>query len=258
MSTRLRALVVDDESPSLEMMARLLTETGRVEVVGTAGDPEEALAFPRWSDVDVVFTDIVMPGMTGIELARRLPANPMVVFVTGHHAYAMNAFEVHRVDHLLKPIQTRDLEKTLTRLEVRRADPARPGARDIGGVVARYLETGTGRGATGRIEHVEGRTGHSVMTVDLATITHFTTKDRQAYAMTTSQSHLVDSSLDDLERRLDPARWMRVAPTCIVSLAHGKLIPGLLWRHPVVRLPDGTEFTVTRDQAQAIKERLGR
>jgi two-component system LytT family response regulator len=240
------------------MLVRLLTETGRVEVVGTGANPDEALAFPEWSAVDVVFTDIKMPGMTGIELARRLPGNPMVVFVTGHHEYAEHAFQVHGVDYLLKPVEDGQLKETLARLEGRRADPARPGARDIGGLVARYLETGTGRGATGRIEHVEGRMGQSMTTVDMETITHFTAKDWQVYAITTGRPHLVDSSLDNLERRLDPARWVRIAPTCIVSLAHAKLISGLLGRHPVLRLPDGTEFTVTRDQAQAIKERLGR
>jgi two-component system, LytTR family, response regulator len=258
MSTPLRAMAVDDEAPSRRLMARLLTETGRVEVVATAADPEEALAFPEWSAVDVVFTDINMPGMTGIELARRLPTNPMVVFVTGHHEYAVHAFEVNRVDHLLKPIGRTQLEDLLTRLEARLADPARQGAREIGDLVARYLDTGTGRGATGRIEHVEGRLGQSVMTVDLRTITHFTTKDRQVYAMTTSRSHLVDSSLDDLERRLDPARWVRIDPACIVSLAHAKLISGPFWRHPALRLTDGTEFEVSRDQVRVLKERLGR
>ena len=232
MSPPLRAMAVDDEPPSRRLMARLLTETGRVEVVATAADPEEALAFPEWSAVDVVFTDITMPGMTGIELARRLPANPQVVFVTAYHEYPEHAFRVLGVDYLSKPIEHRELAKTLTRLETRLADPARPGAREIGDLVAHYLDTGTGRGATGRIEHVEGRLGQSVLTVDLGTITHFTTKDRQVYAMTASRPHVVDSPLDDLERRLDPARWVRIHPTCIVSLAHAKLIPGRVLAAP--------------------------
>ncbi|MGH7331230.1 MAG: LytR/AlgR family response regulator transcription factor [Candidatus Rokuibacteriota bacterium] len=91
MSARLRAVVVDDEPGVLRGMVRLLTETGRVEVVGTAANPDEALAFPGWSEVDVVFLDINMPGMTGIELARRLLGGPLVVFVTGDVGYVMQA-----------------------------------------------------------------------------------------------------------------------------------------------------------------------
>jgi DNA-binding LytR/AlgR family response regulator len=246
MSTRLLALVVDDEPPSRQMMARLVTETGRVEVVGTGANPDEALAFPEWSAVDVVFTDINMPGMTGIELARRLPANPLVVFVTGHHEYAEHAFEAHGVDYLLKPIPRAELEDLLARLEERVADPTREGARVVGDRVAQYLQTGTGRGATGRIEHVEGRMGHSVRSVDMGTITHFTSDDRLVYAMTTTQ-----------KRRLDPGQWVRINPRYIVSLDHAELIPGLFWRRPVMRLKDGTELDVARERVRALRERLG-
>jgi len=258
MSARLRAVVVDDEGPSRKLLVRLLTETGRVEVVGTGANPDEALAFPEWSAVDVVFTDINMPGMTGIELARRLPANPLVVFVTGHHEYAEHAFEVHGVDYLLKPIRRPELEDLLARLEERVADPTREGARVIGDRVAEYLQAGTGRGATGRIEHVEGRIGHSVRSVDMGTITHFTSDDRLVYAMTTTQKpHVVDASLDELERRLDPGQWVRINPRYIVSLDHAELIPGLFWRRPVMRLKDGTEFEVPRERVRALRERLG-
>jgi two-component system LytT family response regulator len=93
-------MVVDDEPPSVQSLVDLLGETGRVEVVGTAANPEQALAFPRWAEVDVAFLDIVMPGMTGIELARRLPDDPLVVFVTGYNDYAVEAFRVNAVDCL--------------------------------------------------------------------------------------------------------------------------------------------------------------
>jgi two-component system, LytTR family, response regulator len=128
----------------------------------------------------------------------------------------------------------------------------------IGDRVAEYLQAGTGRGATGRIEHVEGRIGHSVRSVDMGTITHFTSDDRLVYAMTTTQKpHVVDASLDELERRLDPGQWVRINPRYIVSLDHAELIPGLFWRRPVMRLKDGTEFEVPRDRVRALRERLG-
>jgi DNA-binding LytR/AlgR family response regulator len=81
-----------------------------VEVVGTAPNADKALALPGWSDIDVAFLDIVMPGMTGIELARRLPSDPLVVFTTGYNEDAVEAFRVNAVDYLLKPIEQAHLD----------------------------------------------------------------------------------------------------------------------------------------------------
>ena len=129
MSAGLRTVVVDDEPAAVRALVRLLKETGRVEVVGTAPGADEALALPGWAEVDVAFLDIVMPGMTGIELARRLPGNPLVVFVTGYDGYAEQAFRVNAVDFLRKPVAQAQLEETLDRLEGRVADSTRVGAR---------------------------------------------------------------------------------------------------------------------------------
>ncbi len=124
-SARLRAYVVDDEPLALRALVRLLLATGRVEVVGTATDPEAALEALRSTPVDVAFLDIRMPGMTGLELAERLPAGPWVVFVTGSARPAVQASGVNQVDALLKPVERERLEQTLDRLERLRDDPAR-------------------------------------------------------------------------------------------------------------------------------------
>ena len=256
MSARLRAMVVDDEPHALRGIVRLLKETGRVEVVGTAPDPDQALAFPGWAGVDVL--DIVMPGMTGIELTQRLPCDPLVVFITGYNQYAVQAFEVHAVDYLLKPVERARLERTLDRLEGRLGDATRQSTRVLAEQLARYLQAGTGPGAMGRIEHVGGRVGEHLRVVDLARVTHFVADDRLVYAMTTTKErHLVDPSMDELERRLDPSRFLRIHRTCIVSLAHAEMIPGHFGREVVLRLKDGTELDVARDRVRALRERLG-
>ncbi len=158
MSKSLLAVVVDNEEPALELMP--LTGTGRVEVVGTRlPTADKGLAFPGWPEVDVAFLDIVMPGMTGIELARRLPSDPLVVFTTGYNEYAVEAFRVNAVDYLVKPIEHAHLEEALTRLEGRLSGPTWQGARVIAEQVARYFQAGTALGATGRIEYVGGRVG---------------------------------------------------------------------------------------------------
>ena len=106
-------------------MARLLGATGRVEVVGQAGDASEALAALAHVTADVVFLDIHMPGMSGLELATRLPAGPCVVFTTAYDQHALEAFETSAVDYLLKPVERPRLARALDRVERLRADPSR-------------------------------------------------------------------------------------------------------------------------------------
>src|SRR5262249_49904907 len=102
----LKAFLVDDEPLALKRLRRLLERTGRVEVVGEATDPERAMEMLRgaYAAVDAAFLDVEMPGMSGLELAARLPVPPWVVFVTAYDRYALRAFEVNAIDYIVKPV----------------------------------------------------------------------------------------------------------------------------------------------------------
>src|SRR5262249_17738669 len=107
----MRAYIVDDERLAVERLQRLLEKTGRVTIAGTETDPEAALAFLEAHDVDVLFLDIQMPGLTGFELLERLNRDVPVIFTTAYDQYAIDAFTVHSVDYLLKPIDPDRLTK---------------------------------------------------------------------------------------------------------------------------------------------------
>jgi len=101
----IRAFVVDDEQLAVQRLTRLLTDTGRVAVSGSATDPHDALEALRSADVDVVFLDIQMPEMTGFDLIEQLDRNIPVVFTTAYDRYALEAFAVNSIDYLLKPVE---------------------------------------------------------------------------------------------------------------------------------------------------------
>jgi YesN/AraC family two-component response regulator len=151
----IRAYLVDDERLAIERLTRLLGATGRVTVVGSATDPEAALAFLRRTPVDVLFLDIQMPGLTGFELLERLDRDVTVVFTTAYDRYAIDAFGVNSVDYLLKPIEPERLDRALDKLE-RFAGQARPDvralARELAAALApnRRLERIASRVASGR------------------------------------------------------------------------------------------------------------
>lgn len=122
----LRALVVDDEPLARERLTRLLLEAG-CEIAGELGD---GVALLQWlkepGETDVIFLDIQMPGLSGMEVLAEVPDGPPVVFVTAFSSYAVRAFELAAVDYLLKPVFEDRLEKCLQRLRDRLVRPLSP------------------------------------------------------------------------------------------------------------------------------------
>jgi two-component system, LytTR family, response regulator len=248
---RLRAFVIDDEPLAVKRLARMLEATGRVEIAGRATDPEDGLAQVAAQAVDVLFVDIHMPGLTGFEVVERLPAGPMIVFTTAHDQHAVQAFEVNAVDYLLKPIERERLDRALDRLVARRAGTGEEwrGALER---LARHLRAST------FLDHLASRVRDRVQLIPVDQVTHVTARQRATYAVTATSEHLLDLTIVELERRLDPARFFRIHRGTLVNVAwiaelhpdeDGRLLVGL-------KDPRRTELTVSRDRVRALKARL--
>lgn len=122
----MRALIVDDEEPARERLRRLLEGAG-VAVAAEAGDAQEARRQLAAHAPDVLFLDVCMPGMSGMELAARLPQPaPAVVFTTAHDSYALPAFDTGAADYLLKPFDAARLARAIGRVRSRLAAAPRP------------------------------------------------------------------------------------------------------------------------------------
>lgn len=114
----IRALLVDDEPLAREELAALLEEVGGVKVVGEAGNGKDGLLKARELAPDVMFLDVDMPGLSGVEVSSLLPEpRPALVFVTAHQQYALDAFDEAALDYLLKPVDPERLTKTIKRLD---------------------------------------------------------------------------------------------------------------------------------------------
>jgi DNA-binding LytR/AlgR family response regulator len=238
--TGLRALVVDDEAPALEELSWLLRQDPRVAEVRTAESAPEALKLLEPGDVDVVFSDISMPGLDGMDLARviaRFTQRPQVVFVTAHDRHAVDAFALDATDYVMKPVRADRLAEAVRRVVAGVAQPA-------GGTV----------GADPQDETIA---------VELGGVTRFITRSQIRYAQaqgdyarlhTATGSHLVRIALTTLEERWAPAGFVRIHRSTLVSLAHVTEVRTEHGRCTVVL--DGAELQVSRRHTRELKDRL--
>jgi two-component system LytT family response regulator len=255
MTKPLRAYLVDDNLAANLRLARVLKETGRVEVVGSTTQPLLALAQIPERDVDVVFLDIEMPKLDGFALLERLQANPQVVFVTGHDEHALRAFDQRAVDYLMKPVTRERLTQALDTLEARRADPDRERLADF---LARMADYRTSRRPVQYAERVHVDRGPlGEWLTEVSKITHFVAKDNGTIAVTADGSGLVAHMLGELENRLDPRKFVRIHRSILVNLDWVQKIVRPRGGGLVVKLNDGagTELEVARERMRGLKER---
>jgi two-component system, LytTR family, response regulator len=270
----LKAFVLDDERLAVQRLTRLLQSSGRVDVVGSATDPEDALAFLAGHPVDVLFLDIQMPGLNGFQLLERLEHDVPVVFTTAYDRYALNAFDVNSVDYLLKPIEPERLARALDKIERYRGTGPRTGTGTLQGdlspspfpdvrspfpdVRALAKQLAAELSPAPRLDRLASRVGEKTTILDVARVSHFFAQDKLTFASSGGRDHAIDFTLTDLEARLDGRRFVRIHRATIVNLAFVlELYPGV--DGVIARLKDEkkTELSVARDRVRELKTRLG-
>jgi two-component system LytT family response regulator len=247
----MRAYLIDDEPLALRRLERMLRESGRVEIAGSSGDPEAAIQALTRSPVDVLFLDIEMPALTGFELLRKLVPQPFVVFTTAYNQYALQAFEVNSIDYLLKPVEEEQLNRALRKLESRNGAPAP----DLSAVLRRVLE----QVRPAYPERIASKIGDRVELIDVSRVTHFYAEEKLTYAATESKNYMLDTTIADLEAKLDPRLFARIHRSTIVNLRMVHELHTYFAGKMLVRLKDAkrTELTVARDRVSSLKEKLG-
>jgi len=253
-TTPLSAYLVDDELLAIERLTRLLGKFDLLRIAGSASDPAVALEFLSHEPVDVLFLDIQMPGMNGLE------RQPFVIFTTAYDEYALRAFEVNSIDYLVKPIEPQQLERAVGKLG-RLQPAARPDWQRSPELPALLKELAASlRGGQGDFpRRIASRVGERISFLDLDAVTHFVAQDKLTYAVAGGRRHAVDQSISELERRLDPARFLRIHRSALVNVDMIHEVNSWFAGKVLVTLKDAprTQLTVARDRVRSLKERLG-
>ena len=257
----LRALVVDDEAPAAAELAWLLEQDeriGQVRTVHSGADALRALDGASGAPADVIFCDIRMPGLDGMELARvlgRFAQPPQIVFVTAYGDHALGAFDVSATDYVMKPVRPQRLADAVRKVQERLgATLATSGAAAETPEVAGAASGGAGTAAAESDETIPVELGGITRFVQRSEILYVQAQGDYARLHTAEGSHLVRISLTHLEERWAAAGFARIHRSTLVSL------PGLTQvrteRGRCVVVLGETELQVSRRHTRELRDRL--
>jgi two-component system LytT family response regulator len=252
---KIRALIVDDEPLARERIRTLLAEEPDVEIVGECSDGREAVDAIRRLEPDLVFLDVQMAEMDGFAVLDEIGPEhiPAVIFVTAYDRHALRAFEVHALDFLLKPFDRERFGRALQRIKDH-LQYASPGV--LNRRILSLLED-LKRPQPGYVERLALKTGGRVSFIKADEIDWIEGEGNYARLHVAKQSHLIRETMNQLEARLDPARFLRIHRSTIVNTERIKEIQPLFNGAYGVLLKDGTRLTLSRGYRERLKVLTG-
>ena len=240
----LTLVIADDEELAREKLRTLAEQLPDTRVVGEAEDGPTALRLIDELRPDLVLLDLSMPGMSGLEVAKRMRHRPAVIFTTAYDQYAVAAFELQAVDYLLKPF---DDERFKAAVERARERSQTPSELTDGDRLRQALYE------SGYLSRVFVRERNRILVVPTGEIERLEARGDYVALHAGAKRHLVQVTIADMERMLDPGRFVRVHRSHIVNLDYVVAFTTDPKGALEVELRGGTRLSVSRARAQALR-----
>jgi two-component system LytT family response regulator len=245
--TPLTVVVVEDEPVARRALGSALAALEGVCLAGEAADGPSAIDLVDRVTPDVVFLDVRLPGCSGIEVLGRLVWRPAVVFTTAWDTYAISALQLGAVDYVVKPFGPARVAEALDRVRHRLVGEPGTALRD------RVREV---VGAPTVLRRVFVREAHRIVPVVLSEVSHVEASDDYVTLHVGGRTHLVEITMAELERRLDPHRFVRVHRSWIVNLDFVAAVARGDERRLEITLRDGVRITASRAGSARLRQLL--
>jgi len=255
---KIRALIVDDEPLARQRIRLLAREEPSLELIGECDNAVDALAAIERDSPDLLFLDVQMPEMDGFKLLQQVPRErlPLVVFTTAYDEHAVQAFEAHALDYLLKPFQPERFRSAVARahehLVNREASAAARGLLDL--LAARQISaTPT---AVQYLTRLTIKNDGKLAVIRTAEVDSIESAGNYVSVNTGKASHILRESLNGLEKQLDPEKFLRVSRSAIVNLDRVKELQPMFKGEHIIVLQNGKRLPMTRGLLREVEQAL--
>jgi two-component system LytT family response regulator len=249
---KIQALIVDDETLARERIRKSLAHEPELEILGECSNGPDAIAFIRSRMPNLVFLDVQMPEVSGFDVLRALRPEqwPAIIFVTAHDQHAIQAFEVHALDYLLKPFTQARLLAAVQR--VRQHLQARD-TRNLNQQLADWLRSAGPESAY--LNRVAVRNGKQTVFVRVEDIDYIESAANYAVLQTQGENHVLRETMTNLEAKLPPRLFLRISRSIIVNVERIKGIQTGARGEYLLQLEGGRQLQMTRSLRE-VQERL--
>jgi two-component system LytT family response regulator len=248
---QLKTLIVDDEPVARKILREELETIEDVEIVGEADSGTEALDKIAACRPDLVLLDLQMPGMSGLDVVRKLkdgPSMPVIVIVTAYDKYALQAFDAGAIDYLLKPVGQDRLAEAVQRAR-------RVTGREAAEKVAKLQELG--EPAEGpRTRRIVGRVGEEYFLLSADEIFAFQAEGDLVWIVTAKRRYLATQNLKVLQERLKSTSFRRIHRNALLNVDHVRKMSALSSQRWLITLSNDQEFIASKRQARSVRELL--
>jgi two-component system LytT family response regulator len=251
---KIRTLIVDDEPLGRERIRALLSTDPEIEVIAECVDGRQAIAAIEERKPDLVFLDVQMPEVDGFGVLDAICGErmPVIIFVTAYDRYAVQAFEVHALDYLLKSFDKERFGTAVQRAkeEIRQSREGALNERLAG--LLEDLQT-----KKGRLTRLVIKSAGRIVFLRVEEIDWIEAADNYVRVHAGRDAHLIRETLQSLEKRLDPCRFLRIHRSSLVNLDRIRELQPIFHGDYAVKLIDGTELTLSRSYREKLLEPLG-
>jgi DNA-binding LytR/AlgR family response regulator len=248
----LKTLIVDDEPIARKVLREELEPFADLEIIGEAEDGEDALKKIYTLDPDLVFLDLQMPAMGGLEVVRNLRASaaPLIVILTAYDQHAIEAFEAGAVDYLLKPVSEPRLKKAVERAVGLHS------RRDAVSEQVSKLAAVAGPASYPTSRKIVGRSGPEYILLDLDEILAFQAEGETVWIITAKKRYQATQTLREIEARLKNSPFQRVHRSAVVNVNHVRKMSAMSSQRWLLTLTNSLELIVSKRQAHSVRHLL--
>jgi DNA-binding LytR/AlgR family response regulator len=217
--SRVTALIADDEAELRSHLIRMLEQLWpELTIIGEAGNGLEALNMANELSPDIVFLDIRMPGLNGIEVARQICGKCLIVFITAYDQYAIDAFENEALDYILKPVEKKRLQNCIQRCHCQVSEPVRhsPDLEQLLGQLEKRLD----KDRAGRyLQWIRAQHGDAIRLIPVEEVLMFRSADKYTLVITLQKESVIRKTIKELEKELDPEKFWKIHRGSIVNVS---------------------------------------